>query len=129
MSKTQRHNLSEEYLNSLTEEEQKEQIQYLYSEESAASELDANKRRIKEVFGKFGIEISSIKTLMSSTFALYEIVFTPDWRSLQMSSLENEIYHNLSAHGIRNFLTAIERNPFITRYYIGFIGIYIHYNA
>ena len=48
---------------------------------------DANKRRIKEVFGKFGIDISSVRTLIASTLALYEIVFVPDWRSLQMSSL------------------------------------------
>lgn len=77
---------------------------------------DANKRRIKEVFGKFGIDISSVRTLIASTLALYEIVFVPDWRSLQMSSLEDEIYHSLSARGIR-IVPSLRGN--------GTVGIYV----
>ena len=78
---------------------QKKQVQHLCSEDSVVLELDANKKRIMEVFAKYGIEILSTKAHLSSTIALYEIVFAPAFSSKY--SLGNEIYHSLSACGIK----------------------------
>ena len=78
---------------------EKEQVQHLCSDESVALELDANKKRIMEAFAKYGIEILSTKAHISSTIALYEIVFAPVFSS--MYSIGDDIYHCLSACGIK----------------------------
>ena len=77
------------------------QVQYHCSEKSVALELNAAKKRILEVFRNYGIGTRSVKAFLSSNIAMYEIAFAPDGHFSKISSLENDIYHSLSALGIR----------------------------
>lgn len=66
-----------------------------------AEELEANKDRIVETLGHFGIGISSIKATIGPTVTLYEIVPEAGVRISKIKSLEDDIALNLAALGIR----------------------------
>ena len=64
-------------------------------------ELEANKDRIVETLGNFGIGIASIKATIGPTVTLYEIVPDAGVRISKIKGLEDDIALNLAALGIR----------------------------
>ncbi len=64
-------------------------------------ELEANKDRIVETLGHFGIGISSIKATIGPTVTLYEIIPDAGVRISKIKGLEDDIALNLAALGIR----------------------------
>ncbi len=64
-------------------------------------ELEANKDRIVETLGNFGIGIASIKATIGPTVTLYEIVPDAGIRISKIKGLEDDIALNLAALGIR----------------------------
>lgn len=68
------------------------------SSEEVSLGADAVKKQIMEVFGKYGIDILRIKASMTPTIAMFEI-FCVSGENIHL--VVNEIYHTLSAVGIR----------------------------
>ncbi len=64
-------------------------------------ELEANKDKIVETLGNYGISISSIKATIGPTITLYEIVPDAGIRISKIKSLEDDIALSLAALGIR----------------------------
>ncbi|MBT9392543.1 DNA translocase FtsK [Hymenobacter sp. NST-14] len=64
-------------------------------------ELEANKDRIVETLGHYGINIASIKATIGPTVTLYEIVPDVGVRISKIKSLEDDIALSLAALGIR----------------------------
>lgn len=64
-------------------------------------EQNANKERIVNALGDFGIEITSIKATIGPTVTLYEIVPKAGTRISKIRNLESDIMLSLSAKGIR----------------------------
>ncbi|MEG1573731.1 MAG: DNA translocase FtsK 4TM domain-containing protein [Bacteroidales bacterium] len=64
-------------------------------------EQNANKQRIIETLGNYGIRISSIKATVGPTVTLYEIVPEAGVRIAKIRNLEDDIALSLSALGIR----------------------------
>jgi|GEM_PF-6149 len=64
-------------------------------------ELEANKDRIVETLGHYGISIASIKATIGPTVTLYEIVPDAGIRISKIKSLEDDIALSLAALGIR----------------------------
>ena len=64
-------------------------------------ELEANKDRIVETLGHYGINIASIKATIGPTVTLYEIVPDAGVRISKIKSLEDDIALSLAALGIR----------------------------
>jgi S-DNA-T family DNA segregation ATPase FtsK/SpoIIIE len=64
-------------------------------------ELEANKDKIVETLGNYGINISSIKATIGPTITLYEIVPDAGVRISKIKSLEDDIALSLAALGIR----------------------------
>lgn len=64
-------------------------------------ELEANKDKIVETLGNYGISISSIKATIGPTVTLYEIVPDAGIRISKIKSLEDDIALSLAALGIR----------------------------
>lgn len=64
-------------------------------------ELEANKDRIVETLGHYGIAIASIKATIGPTVTLYEIVPEAGVRISKIKSLEDDIALSLAALGIR----------------------------
>jgi S-DNA-T family DNA segregation ATPase FtsK/SpoIIIE len=66
-----------------------------------AEELEANKDRIVETLGNYGISIASIKATIGPTVTLYEIIPEAGVRISKIKSLEDDIALSLAALGIR----------------------------
>lgn len=64
-------------------------------------ELEANKDRIVETLGNYGISIASIKATIGPTVTLYEIIPEAGVRISKIKSLEDDIALSLAALGIR----------------------------
>ena len=64
-------------------------------------ELEANKDRIVETLGHYGIAIASIKATIGPTVTLYEIVPEAGVRISKIKALEDDIALSLAALGIR----------------------------
>ncbi len=64
-------------------------------------EQNANKQRIIETLGNYGIKISSISATVGPTVTLYEIVPEAGVRIAKIRNLEDDIALSLSALGIR----------------------------
>jgi S-DNA-T family DNA segregation ATPase FtsK/SpoIIIE len=64
-------------------------------------ELEANKDRIVETLGHYGIGIASIKATIGPTVTLYEIIPEVGVRISKIKSLEDDIALSLAALGIR----------------------------
>ncbi|MBC7390675.1 MAG: DNA translocase FtsK 4TM domain-containing protein [Opitutaceae bacterium] len=64
-------------------------------------ELEANKDKIVETLGNYGISIASIKATIGPTITLYEIVPDAGIRISKIKSLEDDIALSLAALGIR----------------------------
>ncbi|MBQ0073342.1 MAG: DNA translocase FtsK 4TM domain-containing protein [Prevotella sp.] len=64
-------------------------------------EQKANKERIVEVLGNFGVQVSSIKATVGPTITLYEITLAPGIKISKVRSLEDDIALSLAALGIR----------------------------
>ncbi len=64
-------------------------------------EQTANKNRIVEVLGHFGVQVSSIKATVGPTITLYEITLAPGIKISRVRSLEDDIALSLAALGIR----------------------------
>lgn len=64
-------------------------------------ELVANKNRIIETLGHYGISITKIKATIGPTVTLYEIVPAPGVKISKIRNLEDDIALSLSALGIR----------------------------
>ncbi len=64
-------------------------------------EQNANKERIVNALGDFGIEITSIKATIGPTVTLYEIVPKAGTRISKIRNLESDIMLSLAAKGIR----------------------------
>ena len=64
-------------------------------------EQNANKQRIIETLGNYGIKISSISAIVGPTVTLYEIVPEAGIRISRIRNLEDDIALSLSALGIR----------------------------
>ncbi|MFC7668595.1 DNA translocase FtsK 4TM domain-containing protein [Hymenobacter humi] len=64
-------------------------------------ELEANKDRIVETLGHYGISIASIKATIGPTVTLYEIVPEAGVRISKIKALEDDIALSLAALGIR----------------------------
>ena len=64
-------------------------------------ELEANKNKIVETLGKFGIGIDKIKATIGPTVTLYEIVPAAGIRISKIKNLEDDIALSLAALGIR----------------------------
>jgi len=64
-------------------------------------ELEANKDKIVETLGHYGIGIESIKATIGPTVTLYELVPKAGVRISKIKSLEDDIALSLSALGIR----------------------------
>lgn len=64
-------------------------------------EQTANKNRIVEVLGNFGVQVSSIKATVGPTITLYEITLAPGIKISKVRSLEDDIAMSLAALGIR----------------------------
>ncbi len=71
------------------------------SNKVTTEELEANKDRIVETLGNFGIGIASIKATIGPTVTLYEIVPDAGIRISKIKGLEDDIALNLAALGIR----------------------------
>ena len=65
------------------------------------AEQTANKNRIVEVLGNFGVQVSSIKATVGPTITLYEITLAPGIKISKVRSLEDDIALSLAALGIR----------------------------
>ena len=66
-----------------------------------SAELEANKNKIVETLGKFGIGIDKIKATIGPTVTLYEIVPAAGIRISKIKNLEDDIALSLAALGIR----------------------------
>ncbi len=64
-------------------------------------ELNANKNKIVETLGNYGIAIDKIKATIGPTVALYEIVPAAGVRISKIKNLEDDIALSLAALGIR----------------------------
>ena len=64
-------------------------------------ELEANKNRIVETLGNYGIAIDKIKATIGPTVTLYEIVPAAGVRISKIKNLEDDIALSLAALGIR----------------------------
>ncbi|MBS9766831.1 MAG: DNA translocase FtsK 4TM domain-containing protein [Flavobacteriaceae bacterium] len=64
-------------------------------------ELEANKNRIVETLGNYGVSIDKIKATVGPTVTLYEIVPSTGVRISKIKNLEDDIALSLSALGIR----------------------------
>lgn len=64
-------------------------------------ELEANKDKIVETLGNYGIGISSIKATIGPTVTLYEIIPDAGVRIQKIKNLEDDIALSLAALGIR----------------------------
>jgi DNA segregation ATPase FtsK/SpoIIIE, S-DNA-T family len=71
------------------------------SSKVTAEELEANKDRIVETLGNYGISIASIKATIGPTVTLYEIIPEAGVRISKIKSLEDDIALSLAALGIR----------------------------
>jgi DNA segregation ATPase FtsK/SpoIIIE, S-DNA-T family len=71
------------------------------SNKVTTEELEANKDRIVETLGNFGIGIASIKATIGPTVTLYEIIPDAGVRISKIKGLEDDIALNLAALGIR----------------------------
>ena len=69
--------------------------------EVSNEELEANKNRIVETLGNYGIQIDKIKATIGPTVTLYEIVPAAGVRISKIKNLEDDIALSLSALGIR----------------------------
>ncbi|MCD7973898.1 MAG: DNA translocase FtsK [Candidatus Azobacteroides sp.] len=69
--------------------------------EQIREEQNANKKRIIETLGHYGIGITSIKATVGPTITLYEIIPEPGVRISKIRNLEDDIALSLSALGIR----------------------------
>ncbi len=67
----------------------------------SSEELEANKDKIVETLGNYGIQIDRIKATIGPTVTLYEIVPAPGVRISKIKNLEDDIALSLSALGIR----------------------------
>ena len=65
------------------------------------SELEANKNKIVETLGNYGIAIDKIKATIGPTVTLYEIVPAAGVRISKIKNLEDDIALSLAALGIR----------------------------
>lgn len=65
------------------------------------SEQKANKKRIVEVLGSFGVQIREIRATVGPTITLYEITPAEGVRISKIRNLEDDIALSLSALGIR----------------------------
>jgi DNA segregation ATPase FtsK/SpoIIIE, S-DNA-T family len=66
-----------------------------------ADELEANKDKIVETLGNYGIGIASIKATIGPTVTLYEIIPEAGVRISKIKNLEDDIALSLAALGIR----------------------------
>ena len=66
-----------------------------------SEELEANKNKIVETLGNYGIAIDKIKATIGPTVTLYEIVPAAGIRISKIKNLEDDIALSLSALGIR----------------------------
>ena len=64
-------------------------------------EQEANKRRITEVLGNYGVSIKSIDACIGPTVTLFEIVPADGVKIAKIRSLENDIALSIAALGIR----------------------------
>lgn len=64
-------------------------------------EQKANKDRIVQVLGNFGVIVDSIKATVGPTITLYEITLAPGIKISKVRSLEDDIALSLAALGIR----------------------------
>ncbi len=64
-------------------------------------ELNANKNKIVETLGNYGIAIDKIKATIGPTVTLYEIIPAPGVRISKIKNLEDDIALSLAALGIR----------------------------
>ena len=64
-------------------------------------EPNANKDRIIQMLRQFGVEITSIKANIGSTFTLYEIVPAEGTRFSKIRNLEDDIAMSLAVEGVR----------------------------
>ena len=64
-------------------------------------EQNANKDRIIQMLRQFGVEITTIKANIGSTFTLYEIVPAEGTRFSKIRKLEDDIAISLAAEGVR----------------------------
>ncbi len=69
--------------------------------EVSNEELEANKNKIVETLGNYGIKIDKIKATIGPTVTLYEIVPAAGVRISKIKNLEDDIALSLSALGIR----------------------------
>ncbi|MDJ1471952.1 DNA translocase FtsK [Cytophagaceae bacterium DM2B3-1] len=67
----------------------------------SVEELEANKDKIVETLGHYGIGIASIKATIGPTVTLYEIIPEAGIRISKIKSLEDDIALSLAALGIR----------------------------
>ena len=65
------------------------------------NEQQANKNRIVQVLGNFGVIVDSIKATIGPTVTLYEITLKPGIKISKVRSLEDDIALSLAADGIR----------------------------
>ena len=69
--------------------------------EVSNEELEANKNKIVETLGNYGIQIDKIKVTIGPTVTLYEIVPAAGVRISKIKNLEDDIALSLAALGIR----------------------------
>lgn len=69
--------------------------------EVSNEELEANKSKIVETLGNYGIQIDKIKATIGPTVTLYEIVPAAGVRISKIKNLEDDIALSLAALGIR----------------------------
>ena len=69
--------------------------------EVSEEELEANKNKIVETLGNYGIRIEKIKATIGPTVTLYEIVPAAGIRISKIKNLEDDIALSLAALGIR----------------------------
>ena len=69
--------------------------------EVSSEELEANKNKIVETLGNYGIQIDKIKATIGPTVTLYEIVPAAGVRISKIKNLEDDIALSLAALGIR----------------------------
>ncbi len=67
-------------------------------------ELAANKARIEQTLGEFGIAIEKIRATVGPTVTLYEILPAPGVRVSKIESLEKDLALRLEALGVRIFI-------------------------
>jgi S-DNA-T family DNA segregation ATPase FtsK/SpoIIIE len=71
------------------------------SPEQIREEQNANKNRIIETLGHYGIGITSVKATVGPTITLYEIIPEPGVKISKIRNLEDDIALSLAALGIR----------------------------